>query len=88
MRIIENQKDVYTGKEMPNTGNISAWVFAYIFATIVFWIPYKILKSIFTKKDNSKDPHHKDYSNEPFPNVKPKGYYTNKLKRQYGRKNR
>ena len=48
MRVFGNQKDIYTGKEIPNTGNINAWVIAWIIVTILFWWPYKILKYIFT----------------------------------------
>ena len=65
---INHKKDIYTGEKEKNSGlgwEIQGWALAIL----LVYVPYYIIKgiiSIFKKKDNTKNPYHKDYNNLPF----------------------
>ena len=73
MGLFTKDKDVYTGEKLDKSGSILQ---QWILAALLVYIPYLIITgifSIFKKKDNTKNPYHKDYNNLPF-EVEPKTY--------------
>tara|TARA_R110002167_G_scaffold23301_1_gene82786 strand:+ start:329 stop:595 length:267 start_codon:yes stop_codon:yes gene_type:complete len=74
MGLFTKSKDVYNGEEDNRSGSILQ---QWILAALLVYVPYLIIKGIFSffkKKDNTKNPYHKDYKNAPYPDVKHKTY--------------